>query len=408
MTTTTTLSLEEIHDALSVIVDGAEGRDLTDEENGEIEGLEADLAAAQAKRDRTEAIRARQAARAKIVTPALVTGAGTPQVDDTLDRAFVNYLRTGKENADIQELRAAQSEGTPSEGGFLVPDGFRNKIVARMKAYGGLADVVDEITTDTGNTLTWLTEGDDTGNLAEQVDEAGTMAGGADLSYGVASLGAYSYMSGGTGGLPLRLSRELVQDSAFDIVARVADKLGLRAARKRAALLVTGTGVNQPQGIVTGRTGTGMYSGASDALVYADFLTVIHALDPAYRESGNCRWAFNDTFLKAARGVLDTNGRPILDTSTASIAGSPGGASILGYPVTIDQGFTSPAATSTTTNFGVFGDLREAYVLRNVKQVELLVNPYTRMANRQIEYSAWFRFDALQQNTNAYTALTGT
>lgn len=406
--TDTLLSVEDIHDALSAIVDAAEGRDLTDEESAEIEALEADLVKAQAKRDRTEAFRARQAERAKIATPALHVKGSPAESSGTLDAAFTNYLRTGRENADIQQLRAAQSEGTPSEGGFLVPDGFRNKIVARMKAFGGLADVVDNITTDTGNNLAWLTEGDDTGNLAEQVDEGGTFAGGADLVFSGASLGAYSYMAGGTGGNPLRLSRELVQDSAFDIEGRVADKLGTRAARKRAALLVTGTGVNQPQGIVTGRTGTGMYSGAADALVYADFLTVIHALDPAYRESGNCRWAFNDTFLKAVRGVLDTNGRPILDTSTASIAGSPGGASLLGYPVTIDQGFSNPSATSTTTNFGVFGDLREAYVLRSVRQVELLVNPYSRMQQRQIEYSIWFRFDSIQQNTNAYTALTGT
>jgi len=81
---------------------------------------------------------------------------------------------------------------------------------------------------------------------------------------------------------------------------------------------------------------------------------------------------------------------------------------LLGYPVTIDQGFSNPAATSTTTNFGVFGDLMAGYVVRNVRQVELLVNPYSRMQQRQIEYSSWFRFDALQQDTNAYTALTGT
>ena len=406
--TDTLLSVEEIQDALSAIVDGADGRDLSDEEVAQIEALEGDLAAAQARRERTEAIVARNAERRKITGPAILP-AGRPKDSDpeaVLNDAFVAYLRTGRENADLQELRAAQSEGTPSEGGFLVPDQFRQKIVARMKAYGGLAEVVDNITTDTGNTLTWLTEGDDTGNLAGQVAEGTAPTSGADLSYGQASLGAWSYMATGASGNPLRLSRELVQDSAFDIVGRVASKLGERAARKRAALLCTGTGVAQPQGIVTGRTGTGMYSGASDALVYADFLTVIHALDPAYRV--NCRWAFNDTFLKAVRGVLDTNGRPILTDGQHAAADGPGGTTLMGYPVTIDQGFSNPAATSTSTNFGVFGDLREGYVLRNVRQVELLVNPYSRMQERQIEYSAWFRFDAIQQNTNAYVALTGT
>jgi HK97 family phage major capsid protein len=400
------VTIEEIQARLRAILDAADGRDLTDEEHAEIEGLETDLATAQARRERTLAARKRIEDGEKIVTPALHVKGKPSEARDELTDAFVAYLRTGRENADLQELRAAQSEGTPSEGGFLVPDGVRDKIVARMKAFGGLAEVVDSITTDKGNTLTWLTEGDDTSNLASQVEEGAAPSSGADLSYGEASLGAYSYMATGASGSPLRLSRELVQDSAFDIVGRVANKLGERAARKRAALLVSGTGVNQPQGIVTGRTGTGMYSGASDALVYADFLTVIHALDPAYRV--NCRWAFNDTFLKACRGLLDDNGRPLLDTANASIEGTPGGLSLLGYPVTIDQGFSNPTATSATVNFGVFGDLREGYVLRNVRQVELLVNPYSRMQERQIEYSAWFRFDALQQNTNSYVALTGT
>jgi HK97 family phage major capsid protein len=54
----------------------------------------------------------------------------------------------------------------------------------------------------------------------------------------------------------------------------------------------------------------------------------------------------------------------------------------------------------------VFGDLSEGYVIRRVRQIELLVNPYSRMQFRQIEYSCWLRMDAVQQNTAAYSALT--
>ena len=401
----TILSVEDVQASLDEIHDAADGRDFTEDEVTQIEALEADLVKAQERRDKADALRARNAERRKIATPALHVA--RPKSDDPnaeLDAAFIAYLRTGRENADLQELRAAQSEGTPSEGGFLVPDGVRDKIVARMKAFGGLAEVVDSITTDKGNTLTWLTEGDDTSNLASQVEEGAGPSSGADLSYGEASLGAYSYMASGASGTPLRLSRELVQDAAFDIVGRVSAKLGERAARKRAALMVSGTGVNQPQGIVTGRTG--VQTAANNALTYADFLGWIHGLDPAYRNE-NCRWAFNDAFLQTVRGKLDANGRPLLVDANAGIGNAPGGLTLLGYPVTIDQGFSNFTNNSATVNFGVFGDLREGYIKRDVRQVELLVNPYSRMQERQIEYSAWFRFDAIQQNTNAYIALTG-
>jgi HK97 family phage major capsid protein len=396
------MTIEDIQDAIDAVLGEADGRDLTDEESATIEAHEAELATAQARRDRTEALRARQAERAKIATPALhVKSGNSAENADSIENAFTAYLRTGKANADISELRNAQSEGTPSEGGYLVPPGFRQKLIERMKAFGGIANEVEEITTDSGNTLQWPTV-DDTANSGEVVDEGGTFSGGADLVFGSANLGAWSYMAGGTGGAPLRISRELVQDAAFDIAGLVTRKLGERLARIQATHFVSGTGVNQPQGIKTGLTGT---ASVASTLAYADFVNYIHALDPAYRSS-NCVWAMNDTSLKTIRKLLDTTNRPLLKGQDESaLATAPGGETLLGYRVVIDQGFPDIAANSTT-NWGVFGDLREGYIIRRVKQVELLVNPYERMANRQVTYSAWARADAVQQNTNAYIALT--
>ena len=39
----------------------------------------------------------------------------------------------------MSQLRNAQGEGAGSTGGFLVPPGFRQKLVDRLKAYGGVA-----------------------------------------------------------------------------------------------------------------------------------------------------------------------------------------------------------------------------------------------------------------------------
>lgn len=396
------LTVEEILDQLQEIADvaDAEARELDADELGRIEALEADLTAAQERREKSVAARERITNARKIVTPALHVD--RPKAD-VIENAFIAYLRTGRENADLTELRAAQSEGTGSEGGYLVPDGVRQRIVERMLAFGGLAGVVDEMTTDTGNTVKWPTL-DDTGNVGEVVDEGGTFVGGADLVFGEADLGAYSYMAGGANGTPLRLNRELVQDAAFDVVGRVSGALGTRMARIQARHLVTGTGVKQPQGITRGRTGVQI--AANTGITYQDLLSFVHSVDPAYRDNG-CRWAFNDASLEYFRGIEDDNGRPIIKSANDSAASGPGGEMMLGYPVVIDQGFPDISLSSGTVNWGVFGDLREGYIVRRVKAIELLVNPFSRMANRQIEYSAWARMDAVQQNTAAYVALTG-
>lgn len=395
-------TIEEIQDALDLIVgteEGADALDFTDDELAQIAALETEMTAAQDRREKTVAARKR-IADGKSVGPALITKEKGQK--DSLEAAFTAYLRTGRANSDIEELRNAQSEGTASEGGYLVPEGFRQKLVDRMKAFGGLANEVEEVTTETGNNLPWPTL-DDTSNVGEVVDEGGTFSGGADLVFGEASLGAWSYMAGGAGGNPLRLSRELVQDAAFNIDDIVSSKLGMRLARIQAQHIVRGTGVKQPLGITTGLTPVAT---AGNAITYADLLKFVHSVDPAYRQGGNCRWAFNDATLQTIQGILDGSNRPILKGFGEGIGTDPGGATLLGYPVTIDQSFLSFTNNSTQIA-GVFGDLEEGYVIRRVKAVELLVNPWSRLANRQIEYSAWSRMDATQQNTNAYSALTG-
>lgn len=397
------MTIEELLAALQAIIDEATAPDgteraLTDDEIKRYEELEVQLAA---KRKDVE-VRSRQKAYQTPVASAVRPVSTSTKVDDTLERAFESYLRTGKENADLVELRA-QSEGTPSEGGYLVPEGFRNKLVDRMKAFGGLATAVEEITTSEGNPLPWVTI-DDTGNSGEIVNEGGTFAGGADLVFGTATLGAYSYMAGGAGGTPLRVSRELLQDSAFDVQGLVSNKLGERIARIQAVHHVRGSGVNEPLGIVTGLTP--VQPAANTGWTYLDLITFIHSVDPAYRENG--RWAFNDATLAAIRKLVDGNNRPLLQPSADGAAsGAPGGETLLGYPVTIDQAFVDLDVDDSTDLCGVFGDLREGYVIRRVHAVEILVNPYARMANRQVEFSAWARMDATQQNTNAYVALSG-
>ena len=392
------MTVEEILAALQAILDEAGSEQLTDDQVERYERLEGQL-------DRTrkhEEIQKRHQAYNTVATPAVhVTGAA--KKDDTLERAFEHYLRTGKENHDIVELRA-QGSVNGSEGGYLVPDGFREKLVDRMKAFGGIAQVVETVSTSTGNPLPWVTV-DDTANTGEIVAESGTFAGGADLVFGTASLGAYAYMAGGGSATPLRVPLELVQDSAFDVQKLVSDKLGERIARIQAPHLVTGTGSGEPQGITDGLTGIEI-AADGNGVTYDDLITFIHSVDPAYRETG-CRWAFNDASLATIKKIKDSHGDPIWRPASADMGTETGGGTLLGYPVTIDQAFPNISVASNTVNWGVFGNLSEGYVVRRVKDVEVLVNPYSRMANRQIEFSAWARMDAVQQNVNAYVALTG-
>lgn len=389
-------TLEDVLQQLQAILDASQGRDLTDDEVARYESLEGRMATLK----RTEEIRKRHAAY-RDAAPGQILHVATAKQDDGLERAFNAYMRTGIPNQDIVQLRA-QGEGTGSTGGYMVPEGFRNKLVERMKAFGGVANDAETITTETGNDLPWPTV-DDTSNVGEIVAEGNTFSSGADLVFGSASLGAFKYMAGGGSSLPLRVSVELLQDAAFDVEGLISRKLGERLARIQATHIASGTGVSQPLGILTGLTPVG--NAANTGLTYNDMLNYMHSVDPAYRESG-CRWVFNDKTLNLVQQIKDNNNRPIFRSLTADMSTDPGGGTLLGYPVTIDQSFPDLVANSGTVIWGAFGNISEGYVIRRVRDMQLIVNPWTRAANGQVEYTAWSRMDATQQNTFAYSGLT--
>lgn len=390
-------TIEEITSAMTALVDGAADRSLTDDEVTAYEGFEQELQNVQ----RTDAIRTRNAAYNVVRTPAGVPSRGGKSVD-TYANAFNAYLRSGKPNADL--IQNAQSEGTPSEGGYLVPDLFRTKLVERVKAFGGIGGIAERYTTGNGNPVEWPTI-DDTANVGEIVQEGNTFSAGADLVFGSNSLASYSYVAGGGSSTPLRVSLELLQDTSFDIEGLLTRLLGTRIARLQATHLATGTGVQQPLGLITGLTP--VQAAANTGLTYADLVTWIHSVDPAYR--GNARWVLNDTTLAMVEKLVDSAGNPIYRGRDANMALGLNEATLLGYPMTIDQAMPTYVVNSHAAGDVAiaFGDIGQGYVVRDVRNVELLVNPYTRMAYRQVEFTAWARMDATQQDTNAYIVASG-
>lgn len=395
------MSVEELSAAITALLAEATapGENMTEDQADRYEQLEAELLL----RRRAGQVQAR----AKALVGAGI-GAGVhvaeAKPDETLTRAFMDYVRTGRDNDDLRNEMAvrAQETGTASEGGYLVPEGFRDKIVERMKRFGGIGEHVENISTTDGRTLPWPTV-DDTANSGEVVAEEATIAAGADVVFGEADLGAYSFMAGGAGNLPLRVSWELLQDSAIDIEALLARLLGKRIGRAMAVKRITGTGTNEPTGIITGKTP--VETAGTTGITYADLLTWMHSVDPDYRD--NAKWAFSDASMAVIEGLLDENGRPLFMPGSGNVGDSPSAGKLLGFPVVIDQGFATFDPDNAAVEFGVFGDLEAGYVWRTVKDFTLIVDPYARKANRQNEYICWARADGTPQDLNAYITMAG-
>lgn len=375
---------------------------LTDEELTTAEGLETE----RQKLIREANVRNTFAAGNAIGMPTLLPP--QPKGDDARTAAFEAYIRTGQVNTDLIEgATFAQGEGSPTAGGYLVPDGFRPKLVDRKVHFGGFLSSVERFTTADGVSLPWPTV-DDTANVGEIVAEHATIASGDDLVFGTGnSLGAYMFMSGGASNTPLRVSRQLLQDSSIDIQALVFDKLEQRIERLKASLAVRGTGSGQPLG-VDYTTSIQVELASGNAVTYAKLNSLIHTVDPDYRAGAS--WHFNDTTLGVIEAVLDTNGRPLIKDSTASMGSAASGPTLLGYPIVIDSAWPDIANNTddaALSGWGAFGNMRESYVWRDVAGLEIIADPYARKGYAEIEYIAFSRADGTIQNRYAYGVISG-
>ena len=326
-------------------------------------------------------------------------GEKTLSVDERLGQAFNAFLRNGLTNLTLEERQAlnemrTQGVGVNDHGGYTVPKEMQTRIVEQMKAYGGIASVAQILTTSDGRTIEWITA-DGTTEEGELIGE-NTAATEADTLFGIANLGAKKLSS-----KIIRVSNELLQDSAINIESYLADRIAQRIGRAEAKYLIQGTGAGtpaQPKGLAASVIGTTQAKTAGD-VGWLDVNALLHSLDPAYRNVGNSRLAFNDNTFKVLKEMVDAQNRPLWLPDVAGVAPS----TILGKQYVIDQGIADIAKDA---KFLYFGDFNR-FVVRRVAYMTLkrLVERYAEFD--QTAFLAFHRFDCVLEDTSAIKALIG-
>lgn len=302
----------------------------------------------------------------------------------TAHQLFAKWLRGGDQAlsaAEWQQIRNTMSTTTGSEGGHTVQTEVAEEIINALKAYGGMREVATVITTEMGNPMSFPTS-DGTSETGELIAE-NTTATAADPSFGTVSVNAYKFSS-----KIVAVPFELLQDSQVDIEAFVRGRLVERIGRITNTLFTTGTGTSQPRGVVTGsaagKTGA---SGQTGTVIFDDLIDLIHAVDPAYRRAGTCRFMMNDATLAAIRKLKDDQSRPVFIPGYDGLGG-PMPDTVLGYGVTINQDVATMAASAKSILFGDFAK----YVIRDVMQATLFRftdSAYAKLG--QVGFLMWSR-----------------
>jgi len=278
--------------------------------------------------------------------------------------AFCDWMRAGCDASELKPeqrslLRAGfveqrtQLAGTAVSGGYTVPRELASEIVSTMKDWGPMydKDVVRSITTGSGNEFDIPTNDDTNGSakdMAENDDIADDNAD--DLTFGQKRLDAFMDVTSW-----IKLSYVLMQDSAFDLEAFIAEAIGERLGRKANRRLTIGTGVNQPNGIVTAST-LGTTAAAAAAITADELMNHQHSVNAAYRRSPKCAWMFADTTLLALRKLKNGQGNFLWQMGDIRI-GQP--AALLDKPYHINDDVPVMATGAKPI---IFGDLGRYWV----------------------------------------------
>lgn len=271
-------------------------------------------------------------------------GAGSPEA-----RALDKFIR-GKEYRDEQVV------GDAGLGGNLVAQAFLGKMFEELAAYDAIFDpeVTTRVTPDTGAPLP-LPAPDDTSNAAVLVSEK-ILGDRNTVKFDVKTLPQLeaSYRTG-----LVAVSKELLQDSGYDISGYLARAFALRFALGIGPDLVDALLADA----MLGATATGDENASSPEptlqIGYSDLLALRKSVNPAYRASAKCGWLMNDDTLTDIDELRDLQGRPIFrhDFNAA------GNRTIFGYPVYLCPSMPTKAAGEKPIAFGAL----DYFVVRVVK-----------------------------------------
>ena len=269
----------------------------------------------------------------------------TNKVDQKTGKASKNYndafWKQARNGGYMNiEVKNALEEGVDSEGGYLVPDEFEHTLIDALTEENIFRKNAHVFTTSSGSHKIPIVA---TKGTASWIDEEGAVPE-SDDSFGQVSIEAHKV------GTLIKVSEELLNDSAFDLEAYFTTEFARRINDKEEDAFFNGNGTGKPTGIfnATGGAQTGVTTGSSTTITADEIIDLFYSLKAPYRKKAI--WVLNDTTVKIIRKLKDGTGNYLWQPSLT--AGSPD--TILGRPVYTSQFVPEVAAGNKTVAFGDF------------------------------------------------------
>jgi len=258
-----------------------------------------------------------------------------PRSTEEYRNAYMTYLRLGRNGLEPHEVRALQV-GTDSEGGYLVPDEFEKTLIQGLEERNIMRGLATVITTSGDRQVPVVSSH----GTASWIAEEGAFSE-SDEAFSQVVLSAYKV------GTLIKVSEELLNDSAFDLEAYIAAEFARRIGTAEEAAFINGDGTGKPTGVI-GSAGVGKTAASASAITADELIDLYHSLGRPYRVKAT--WLMADSTAKVIRKLKDNDGQYIWQPGLQ--AGQPD--RILGRPVAISDDVPAIAASAKVIAFGDF------------------------------------------------------
>lgn len=262
----------------------------------------------------------------------------TGRAADAYKDAFWNATRS--KNGISYEVRNALQVGVDTEGGYLVPDEFETTLVESLRHANIVRDHAHVFKTNSGSHKIPVVTNKGT---ASWIDEEGAIPDGDD-TFGQQTIGAHKV------GTIIKVSEELLNDSAFDLEGYFTSEFARRIGDKEEDAFFNGDGVCKPLGVLAeaGGAEVGVTAASATAITADEIINLFYSLEAPYRK--NAIWVFNDATMAVIRKLKDSTGQYLWQKALHEGDHE----TLLGKPI-----FTSPfmptiAAGNKTVVFGNF------------------------------------------------------
>lgn len=246
--------------------------------------------------------------------------------DEQYRSAFWGAMRSGVVSPELRVLTV----GTDSAGGFTVPDEFRRQMIVALEEENVMRKYATVFQTTSG-TMT-IPVNSAHGSASWKAEEAAYSL--SDETFAEVTLSAWKAST------LIKVSEELLNDSAFPLESFLATEFGRRIGALEETAFINGSGSSQPTGIVGGST-LGKSATGTNAITADELVDLYHSLGRAYRQ--RAIWLMNDSTVKLIRKlVTGVSGDKTYLWQPGLQNGEPD--TLLGRPVVVSSNM--PAATT--------------------------------------------------------------